>query len=421
MLAGDVPALPTRRGRKPRVPLTQVLSALTFHVMKGAGTLGEHFAELFQTRLADSSLAERRARLPWDIFAELMQRMLRPRATAANAPEAFWQGWRLLALDGTQFSLTNAPAIKRHATKARTRRGRAAFAKMPAAVLLEVGLHNPLAAAVGRHGESECALARTLLPAMPEQALVLADRLYGSGALAAALHAACAQVGSHFLVRVPTAVKGRAGERLADGSHLLTVAVKPRHRPTPETRTLTVRELHVRVARVGHRGTTLRLWTSLTDPRTAPALELARLYGQRWEHELYFRELKRHLRRTDLLQSHTVDTAAQEVAALVLASALLAVERTRAAEGTVPALRISFAKMLPMVEAMWFTLDVAAPVLTEAQKQFILAQMYERMQRHLTPKRRARSCPRAVRQPVTGWPRLRRNTSVEGPFEFTVV
>jgi hypothetical protein len=415
MLAGDGPALPTRRGRKPRVPLTQVLAALTFHVMKGAGTLGEHFAELFQTRLADSSLAERRARLPWDIFAELMQRMLRSRATAADAPEAFWQGWRLLALDGTQFSLPNTPAIKRHATKARTRRGRAAFAKMPTAVLLEVGLHNPLAAAVGRHGESEWALAWTLLPAMPEQALVLADRLYGSGALAAALHAACAQVGSHFLVRVPTAVKGRAGERLADGSHLLTVAVKPRHRPTPETRTLTVREIHVRVARAGHRGTTLRLWTSLTDPRTAPALELARLYGQ------YFRELKRHLRRTDLLQSHTVDTAAQEVAALVLASALLAVERTRAAEGTVPALRISFAKMLPMVEAMWFTLDVAAPVLTEAQKQFILAQMYERMQRHLTPKRRARSCPRAVRQPVTGWPRLRRNTSVEGPFEFTVV
>jgi hypothetical protein len=220
---------------------------------------------------------------------------------------------------------------------------------------------------------------------------------------------------------VPAAVKGRAGEHLADGSHLLTVAVKPRHRPTPETRTLTVRELHVRVARVGHRGTTLRLWTSLTDPRTAPALELARLYGQRWEHELYFRELKRHLRRTDLLQSHTVDTAAQEVAALVLASALLAVERTRAAEGTVPVLRISFAKMLPIVEAMWFTLDVAAPVLTEDQKQFILTQMYERMQRHLTPKRRARSCPRAVRQPVTGWPRLRRNTSVEGPFEFTVV
>jgi Transposase DDE domain len=401
--------------------LTQVLPALTFHVMKGAGTLGEHFTELFEAPLADSSLADRRARLPWEIFTDLMRRMLRPRATAAGEPEAFWHGWRLVALDGTQFSLTNAPLIKRQATKARTRRGRAAFAKLPTAVLLEVGLHNPLAAAVGRPGEAESALARTLLPAIPEQALVLADRLYGSGALAAALHAACARVGSHFLVRVPTAVTGRVVESLADGSRVLMVPIKPRHRPTPDVRTLAVREVHVRVARAGHRATTLRLWTSLMDPGTAPALDLARLYAQRWEHELYFREVKRDLRRTDLLRSHTVETAAQEVAAIVLASALLAVERTRAADGTVPVLRVSFAKMLPIVEGMWYALDIAGPVLTEGQKQFILTQMYERMRRHITPKRRARSCPRAVRQPVTGWPRLLKNTSVEGPFEFTVV
>ncbi len=421
MLRGDAPSLPTRPGRKPRVPLTQVLSALTFHVMKAKGTLGEHVAELFDTRIADSSLADRRARVPWTIFAELMQRMLRPRATLADAPEAFWQGWRLLALDGTQFSVTNAPAVKRRPIKARTRRGRAAFAKLPVAVLLEVGLHNPIAAVVGEPGAAESTLARTLLPAIPEQALVLADRLYGCSAVAAALQAACVRVGSHFLVRVPTVVTGRVVESLADGSRVLVVPVARRYRPSPDERTLTVREIQVRVARAGRRGTTLRLWTSLLDPRTAPALDLARLYAQRWEQELYFREVKHDLRRTALLQSHTVETAAQEIAAIVLASALLAVERTRAAAGAVPVLRVSFAKMLPIVEGMWFTLDIAAPVLTEDQTQFILTQMYQRMRRHITPTRRARSCPRAVRQPVTGWPRLMRNTAVEGPFEFTVL
>ena len=421
MLDGDAPALPPQPGRKPRVPLTHVLSALTFHVMKATGTLGEHFTELFQTPLAESSLADRRARVPWAIFAELMHRMLRPRATPEGEPEAFWRGWRLLAIDGTQFSLTNAPAIKRQATKARTRRGRAAFAKLPTAVLLEVGLHNPIAAAVGRDGESEGALARTLWAAIPAQALVLADRLYGTGAGAAALYAACTRVGSHFLVRAQTTVKGRLLERLPDGTGLLCVPVKRPSRPQPDLRTLTVREICVRVARPGQRATTLRLWTTLLDPRTAPALEIARLYAERWEQELYFRDVKHQLRRTDLLLSHTVETAAQEVAAIVLASALLAVERARAADGHVPVLRVSFAKMLPIVEGMWFTLDIAAPVLTEDQKQFILTQMYERMRQHLTPKRRARSCPRAVRQPVTKWPRLRRNTSVDGPFEFTIV
>ena len=421
LLKGDLPALPVRRGRKPRVPLTHVLSALTFHVMKGPGTLGEHFTELFGAPIADSSLADRRARLPWEIFEDLMRRMLRPRATRSREPEAFWHGWRLTALDGTQWSLTNTPQITAQARKARTRRGRAAFAKLPTAVLLELGLHNPLAAAIGRAGESEWALALTLLGQIPARALVMADRLYGCGAFLAPLHASCQRVGSHFLVRAQTAVKVRVIERLSDGSRLVTVAVTPRYRVTPDATTLTVREIRVQVGRPGHRPTPLRLWTSLSDPRTAPALELARLYAQRWEQELYFRDVKRHLRRTALLQSHTLETAAQEVAAIVLASALLAVERTRVANGQVPVLRVSFAKMLPVVEAMWFTLDIAAPVLTERQTQYILTQMYHRMRQHLTPARRSRSCPRAVRQPVTRWPRLLTNTSVEGPFKFTLV
>ena len=106
----ELPTLPRRRGRKPRVPLRDLLPALTFHVLSGAGTLSEHFAQLFDEPLADSSWADRRARLPWEIFADLMQRVLRPQATRRQ-PDAFWRGWRVVALDGTQFSLTNTPQI----------------------------------------------------------------------------------------------------------------------------------------------------------------------------------------------------------------------------------------------------------------------------------------------------------------------
>ncbi len=100
-----VPTLAPRRGRKPRVPLTQVLPALTLHVMHGAGTLAEHLFQLFRTPLTDSSWSDRRRRLPWEIFAELMRRALRPRATRRQHREAFWRGWRLVGLDGTQSSL----------------------------------------------------------------------------------------------------------------------------------------------------------------------------------------------------------------------------------------------------------------------------------------------------------------------------
>src|SRR3989304_237413 len=101
----ELPPLPTARGRKPRVPVTDLLAGLTFHVLSGAGTLAEHFGQLFDQPLADSSWADRRGRLPWEGFADLMRRVLRPRATHDKHREAFWRGWRLVALDGTQFSL----------------------------------------------------------------------------------------------------------------------------------------------------------------------------------------------------------------------------------------------------------------------------------------------------------------------------
>ena len=76
----STPALGPRRGCKPRVPLTQLLPAFILHFMNGAGTLAQQFAQLFDARLADSAWAERRARLPWAVFAELLRRTLRPRA-----------------------------------------------------------------------------------------------------------------------------------------------------------------------------------------------------------------------------------------------------------------------------------------------------------------------------------------------------
>jgi hypothetical protein len=397
--------------------LTQLLPALIFHVMQDVGTLSEHFGELFGQSLADSSWSDRRTRLPWDVFTALMQRVLRPRATRRHA-DAFWRGWRLVALDGMQFSLSNTPQVRRGRRKARSRRGRAAFAKLPTAVLLELGLHNPLAAAIGRAGESEWALAQQLVPHLPARAVLLGDRLYGCAAFVAQAWAVCARVGSHLLVRVRTQQTAEVLQRLPDGSRLVRVEVRDPDHPHRRVGQLEVREIRVRVGRPGHRTHGLRLWTTLLDPQAAPALELAQLYARRWEHELYFREVKRTLRKTELLQSHTVETAAQEVAAIVVASAVLAAERARVATGEAPALRVSFPKLLRVVQAMWLTVHLGEGILTDRQTQQILRRGYARLRRQLTAPRRSRSCPRKVRQPVKRWPRLLRNDSVEGPFHF---
>ena len=416
-----VPTIARRRGRKPRVALTQLLPALTFHVMQDTGTLAAHLFQLFRTPLADSSWSDRRQRLPWEIFAELMRRALRPRATPRQHRAAFWRGWRVVALDGTQFSLINTPQVATTLTKARTRRGRAAFAKITTAVLLEVGLHNPLAAAVGRQGESEWALAQRLLAQLPKRALLLGDRLYGVVAFARLAHAACQRVGSQFLLRASRSVKPRLITRLSDGSRLVGLPVRAPRNPSRILEWLEVREIRVRVTRNGHRAHELRLWTTLLDPRTAPALELAQIYASRWEHELYFREIKRQLRRSAVLQSHTVETGAQEIAAIVLASAVIASERARAATGQIPALRVSFGQILQVVRGMWLCLGPFDDILTDQQQTRVVRRGRALIRRHVLAPRRPRTCARAVRQPVTKWPRLLTPQSIEAPWELQLV
>lgn len=69
-------------------------------------------------------------------------------------------------------------------------------------------------------------------------------------------------------------------------------------------------------------------------------------YAERWECELYFRELKLDVRNAPALASQTPETALQEIAALVLASAVLA--RLRVEAGTqlkVAPQRMSFYKL----------------------------------------------------------------------------
>lgn len=421
MIPDWVPPVPRRRGRKPRVPVSQLASALTYHVMHGAGTLAEHFFELFQAPLANSSWSDRRIRLPWEIFADLMRRALRPIATRRQQPEAFWRGWRLLALDGTQYSVTNTPQVTATTTKAASRRGRAAFAKIGVAVLLELAVHNPLAAAIARQGESELALACGLWAQLPKGALLLADRLYGVPAVMVEVWAACRRVGSHFVFRIPRNVKAQVIAKLPDGSRRVRLNVREKGRAWRIQGGLEIREIRVHLGRPGFRRHELRLCTSLLDPRTAPALELAKLYATRWEHEVYFREAKRVLRQTDVLQSHTVETGAQEIAAIILATSLLARERARAANGEVPVLRVKFGVLLAVVRSMWFYLGPCEDLLTAKQKDQIV-QRGEALMRHcVTAKKRPRSCPRAVRQPIRQWPRLMKTASVEGPVQFQVV
>lgn len=149
--------------------------------------------------------------------------------------------------------------------------------------------------------------------------------------------------------------------------------------------------------------------------------ELVRLYAARWEQELYFRELKWHLNVNDLLRSQTPETAAQEVCAMIIGSSLIAHERAKLKPGEPLQHRVSFIKTWETLEPLWLTLLLGADILTEEQKQQLYDRFYRLAARRVMAKKRDRSCPRAMRQPIQPWPRKRNQKSTEGPLEVSVL
>ena len=414
---------PKPRGYKPKLSGPQLVQGLVFHLLCGAGTLAAHVAQLTGVKVSDSDLSQRRAAAGVGVFEAIVRAALRPLATLAEHPSAFYRGWRLVGLDGSQTSVSNTPQLLRHLSKAASRRFPAAFAKVPLCWLVELGTHAPLAAVVGLAQESEWALAHRLLPQLPAGCLLLADRLYGVAAFVNELLVVGQTVGSQWLVRVRQNVKSSVREVLADGSALVRVAVADPQNPNRKHGFVWVRELVGRVRRPGGNWVTVRLWTSLLDARVYPAGELLALYARRWDIEVATKELKVDLRGgTTMLQSHTLVTATQEILALVLALALLSQVRLAAATtGAVAPLRISFGQTLAQVRSLWWMMAVGQGILKPGQVQALVARTLEQIAAQCLPPRRARSCPRGLRQPVSSWPRLTARTDQNGPTEHEVL
>lgn len=400
-----------RRRRPALVSHAELIYSLVFHVVAGAGTLARHVKELTGKRITDGALSQRRALLPWEIFEAIMAAALRPKGDQKKHAGAFYRGLRLCGIDGTTFSVTNTPQVKKQMTKARTRRGRAAFPRVGVAVMVELGLRNPLAAALGSRGESEMALTKRVLKAQPEKSLLINDRYSGCPLLLVDLPD---EGDRHFLVRVKSNLKRRLLQIHADGSALVELR--------SGSKTRLVREILGRVQRGQTKTfTTVRLWTSLVDWERYPAREVLALYGQRWEQEVFYREMKVDMRSTPHLQSHTPMTAMQEIAALILAYAVLVDYRIGVATaGDVGVLRISFLKTLQVLQGLWQFLEVSADLLGPDKVRLVVRRALRRIADAAIPPRRKRTCPRALRQPVSSWPRLRTNTYRQGAIQLSV-
>ena len=411
---------PKPRGQKPKLSGPELICSLVFHVVCGVGTLGAHVKQLVGIEISDAALSQRRAAAGLKVFVAVVAAALEPLAKLGQHAGAFYRGMRLVGMDGSQFSVSNTPQLLGRLSKAATRRFCAAFAKVPVSLLVELGTHHPLAVEVGIKQESEWELSHRLVQKIQAGWLVMADRLYGVGVFINHLLIRCQTVGSHFLVRIKKDIKTNVIEVFKDGSALVKVWVADA-RSHKKRGFIIVREIKARVRRPGGKWVTVRLWTDLLDAAAYPAEELVALYAQRWEIELFTRELKLDLHHTELLHSHTVETCAQEILALVLAMAVLSQQRLVAAEaGKEQPLRISFGKTLVLVRSMWWVLAAGEDLLTPKQIRGLVRRTMVMIAEQCLPKRRPRSCPRAVRQPIKSWPRLAANSYQTGEIECEI-
>jgi hypothetical protein len=225
---------------------------------------------------------------------------------------AFWRGLRVVALDGftleTPDTEANQAAFGRPESPAG---GESAYPRLRGVGLVEVGTHVLFGAVLGSYATGEITLAKEVVPHLRPGMLCLADR-YVPGH---ALWKQAVDTKAALLWRVREKIHFPVDELLPDGSYRSRFHERW-DRGKPRGEGIPVRVIDYRLE---GKEPTYRLITSLLDPGTAPAAELAALYHERWEFETALDEFKTHLRgaRT-VLRSQTPELVQQEVYGILL-------------------------------------------------------------------------------------------------------
>jgi hypothetical protein len=413
-----------------KASFVQLVRAMAAQAICGVHSLGFHLRLVSGLSISDSAVIAMRASLTWEFFAKLLARLLRPLAKPEQQPESFYEGMRLLALDGTNWSLRNSAAVLERPQRSRhsNQHGAcAAFFKMGSAVLLEIGTHQPLALACeSAHSpdpEGELTIARRTLGSLPKDKsnLLLADRLYGNASFMLDVLEASEQH-TQLLVRVRSNLKGKLLKVLSDGSVLLEVCASGKG-VTQGKNKLMVREIRARVQYAGSKALELRLWTTLLDEKKHPSAELAVLYAQRWEQELFYRELKHHVGASSLLKAHSEQAAQGELVGLILAASIVAQRRVATGQHMeLPPLRLSLRKIGYLLEGLCLLLHAGKGIMSEKQAQALSKRVFKIMAREsVIPPRKARRCKRGVRRALSPWPVVRSREKLDSSCEITLV
>lgn len=328
------------------------------------------------------------------LFRSLTQAWSRPSATSEL---------RVLAVDGVVWSAPDTPENRAVLGSSSTQHGPLPWPQVRGVCLLDTRTHELLDARIGDMGQGELTLAADLQGI--DHSLTVFDRAYFSAAFLLRWQQGRQR---HWLMRAKDKLRHEVMHTFAPGDALIRMPLSPRARQ---------RDPHLpshwqaRLITMTVQGKTRRFLTSLTDPRTHPARDVAQLYRQRWEIELAFRDIKSSLHSGEaVLRSKQPELVKQEVWGMLIAYTLLRRWMVRMAEhaGVEPT-RISFHTAQHAIVGWLLTATLASPGTLPKRLNDLLKQARYFV---LPPRRPDRSCPREAKNRAHKFPTKKMPVSV---------
>jgi hypothetical protein len=311
-----------RRRKLPAVAVVYHVIALGLMMSTGAKEVLRRLLDHVRERewvgglplASEAAITKARKRLGAAPVRELFEQLARPVATK-KSKGCWFRGRRVVSLDGSTLHVQDSEANDRAYGRASSTGRTPAWPLIRFVMLIENGTHVPFAAAMSRWRTSENALAKQVLGKLSEGMLCLADRLFYSYEM----WSQAVSTKADLLWRVQKKITLPRLKTFADRSYLSEVRPPvsgPKHRKGPA---IPVRVIEF-TAKVRGRIEAYRVITTILDPRSAGAFDLAQLYANRWTIEIALREMKSFLGgRPTVLRSRIPELVEQDFWGLLLA------------------------------------------------------------------------------------------------------
>lgn len=253
------------------------------------------------------AIGNARRRLGADPVETIVRHVIRPVASPETLG-AWYREWRLVAFDGTTFTMPDTEENDAQFGRPGTGRGdgKGAYPQAQAACLVELGTHAVFDARLEPYRVSENKLIEEMFTALRPGMLVLADR----GVYSFQRWVRAAATGADLLWRVPSNLVLRPVEIMAEGSYIAEITPPRKSEMTPVR--FRVIEYKLPAAADG-KDELYRLVTTILDPMQAPAKDLAVVYHERWDIEGFFKQIKSvQLNAERIFRSKSPDGVRQE-------------------------------------------------------------------------------------------------------------